>query len=236
MPKPITFHVIETMIAHSDRLASTPSQSGGLLYDPEIHEDAVDEAVVAGKQPEPEKARHSEADDHRHEDDAAREPLQERVLSREQGENVAADHENGREYDRVFEREAERHPEAFVAEGLVKVVEAYVFGRLEQRPVGKADPEHLDERVGREHRDEQDCRREIQPSDQGTLSGGGQGHVSEVPDAIHLRQLLEVLSSSAAAASAAAEMFPATAAYSAAMALICAFMSAMIVSIGSLEK
>ena len=79
IPKPMTFQVTDTMIAHVDRSASTPEPEDRLVDEPEVQQDLVDEPEGRAEQPVPQQARHAEADDDRHEDDRPGDPPERRV-------------------------------------------------------------------------------------------------------------------------------------------------------------
>ena len=70
MPKPSTFHTIETITAQSARSASSPNHTTGLATMPRSISPLVDQAEIVAEQPVPEQARDAEPDDHRHEHDA----------------------------------------------------------------------------------------------------------------------------------------------------------------------
>ena len=60
-----------------------------LVDEPEVSQRLVDEPERRVEQPDPQEARHAEADDDRHEDDRPRRPTQRRVGRDQQGEQVA---------------------------------------------------------------------------------------------------------------------------------------------------
>ena len=55
MPKPSTFHTIETMTAQSARLASSPNQMIGARDNAEIDKETIDQAKIVAEQPIPEQ-------------------------------------------------------------------------------------------------------------------------------------------------------------------------------------
>ena len=142
-----------------DRDDHRPERAVGVLTEPhdrlgddaEIHQPLVDQAVMVAEQPVPKEARHAETDDHRHEDDAARDLTRAACIGRdEERDEVAADHQDRREVERVFQREAERHPELPVIPRLDEIGDADPSRRLDDRPVVERHPDHLDERIGGE--------------------------------------------------------------------------------------
>ena len=95
-----------------------------------------------------------------------RDPAERGVRGHQQRQQVAADHQDRGDEQRVLERVAERHPELLVGERPGEVVDPDELGRRDQRPVVERDPEHLDERVGGEGQHEEQRRRQVQQPDQ----------------------------------------------------------------------
>jgi hypothetical protein len=136
----------------------------GLVDDAEVHQSLVDEAVMVAEQPVPEEARDAKPDHHRNEYHRARKFPQGRVGRDEERDQVAEDHQDRCDVDGVFEREAERYPELPIVPSLHEIGNADPFRRLDDRPIVKRHPDHLDERVRCEHGDEDHQRRQVQQS------------------------------------------------------------------------
>ena len=66
----------------------------------------------------------------------------------------------------IFESEAERDPELLVVARPDEIGEADPSRRLDERPVVKRHPDHLDERIGGESEHEQKRRREVEKPDE----------------------------------------------------------------------
>ena len=142
-----------------------------LVDDTEVQEPLVDQPIVVAEQPVPKQARHAEPDDHRHEDNAAGDPARAAYWCDEESDEIAADHQDRRQVERVFEGEAERHPELVVVPGLDVIGGSDPSRRLDDRPVVERHPDHLAERIGGEDRDEQECGREVQNAQHLAASG-----------------------------------------------------------------
>ena len=111
MPKPTTFQVIEITTAQKARSALA-NQTIGWRDEAQVDEQLVEQADLFVEQPEPEQARTRETDHHGQENDGAGEPLERRVVRRQQRQRKAEDHQDRRQNERVFDREHERAPEA----------------------------------------------------------------------------------------------------------------------------
>ncbi len=157
-----------------DRDDHRPERAVGVFAEPddrlgddaEVDEQTVDQTEIVVEQPVPEQARHAETDHHRHENDGARELLERCIPRHEQRDQVPADHQDGRQVERVLQSETERSPELLVAVSLDVVRDADPPRWLDDRPIVERHPHHLSQRIGGEDEDEQDRRRQIEEPNQ----------------------------------------------------------------------
>ena len=139
--------------------------------DVQVDEKLVDRPDALIEQPVPEQARRTEADHPGQEDDAAGELLQPRVLPGQKGQQEAADHQDRRDEEGVFQREEERRPEGRVAERLRVVGQADESAAAEQRLVGHRCVDQLAERIDGERRHEQQRRYCVEQTDKAGFGG-----------------------------------------------------------------
>ena len=135
-----------------------------LVNQAQVDQEFVQEPNLFVEQPEPQETRTRQADHDGEESDGAGEPLQRRVLDREQRERKSEAHQDRRQHKRVFGGELERAPEARVVPDPPIVGQADEFAAAEQRPVGQRYGDQLAERDRHEHPDEQQGWRHEQPA------------------------------------------------------------------------
>ena len=156
MPKPSTFQTIETMTAQVERSASAPNQSDRLVDDAEVDQGPVDEAEV-----ELNSQYQSRLDTPRPMTTGTKTTA--RVKRRsgvfvgdEQRDQIAADHQDRRDEQRVLQGEAERHPELRVVPGLHEVAGAdELLGGVISDQLWSDIHTICDERVGGEDQHEE---------------------------------------------------------------------------------
>ena len=135
IPKPTTFQVMEMTTAQKARSALTNQTIGWAMTRRSVRS-LLSRPTCSSNSQNHSRLELESADNDRKEGDRAREPLERRIVHRQERELEAEDHQNRGEHNRVFDGEQKGAPEAGIVPDPDVVTEADEAAAAEQRAVG----------------------------------------------------------------------------------------------------